>query len=313
MPLWSNTNTNASKPKFLLSVDKHYNNANCYGVNIARTEVANVSNHVYFPAHQGWVQIQPEYTDTCGFKRHKCETLVVMNTQISGGNANIAISGAGSTANSLLNAGVTASVTALNAFAVMTSVPNLFITPTQFLKISNATISVTAISASGNITLNAAPNFAGTLLQVSDANTGTIYPVDAALVAANGFSLLSTNVARIFVNGSAVSIGNNAYILSNVRAANTNNVGINVAPNFTNASLAVNFTGANTIITGNAASRYNFELKVGDIITIVNLANTISKVVAIVNANAIQVNTTFTTVNTGLQLFVGSLPWFPLV
>lgn len=92
MPLWSNTDVNASKPKYLNTSDRNNNNANVYGVDSVQASVANTANQKFHGAHQGWVKIIPEYTDSSGQVRRKSETLVVMGATITG-NANITCSG----------------------------------------------------------------------------------------------------------------------------------------------------------------------------------------------------------------------------
>lgn len=166
MSLWSNTATNAAKPKFLLAGDKHYNNANCYSVNNSQEEVANSANQIYQPGHSGWVEVLPVYTDTCGNQRHKCETLVVMSTPITG---------------------------------------NLVVGLTGYFNYAN---------------------------------------------------------------------------------------------------------GGNTLV-GTANSRVNFELKVGDVIIVGGGANTTSKVISLVNANAVIVNTTFASNGTNQNVWATDLAWFP--
>jgi hypothetical protein len=93
MPAWSNTDTNSSKPTWTKTGNRNQSNANTYGVSILeKQQTANSSSFARSAAHQGWVRIQPQYTDSSGNIRRKAETLVVQSTSISG-NANVAISG----------------------------------------------------------------------------------------------------------------------------------------------------------------------------------------------------------------------------
>jgi hypothetical protein len=77
--------------------------ANTYGVSsLEKQQTANTSSFARSAGHQGWVRIQPQYTDSSGNIRRKAETLVVMSTSITG-NANVQISGTSNTTNGSVN------------------------------------------------------------------------------------------------------------------------------------------------------------------------------------------------------------------
>lgn len=68
MPLWTNVDEEAGKPKYLTAADK----ANTYGVDEGETQQAKGID-------AGWV-LYTTYTDSEGNTRHKSETLVAMST-----------------------------------------------------------------------------------------------------------------------------------------------------------------------------------------------------------------------------------------
>lgn len=68
MPLWTNVDEAAGKPKYLTAADK----ANTYGVDEGETQQAKGID-------AGWV-LYTTYTDSEGNTRHKSETLVAMST-----------------------------------------------------------------------------------------------------------------------------------------------------------------------------------------------------------------------------------------
>lgn len=81
MALWSNTDAEASKPKYLNSTDK----AATLGVSVDEAQTAgNVAKGINTP---GWVKYTT-YTDAQGNTRHKSEVLVAMGT-ITGDNDTI--------------------------------------------------------------------------------------------------------------------------------------------------------------------------------------------------------------------------------
>jgi hypothetical protein len=81
MALWSNTDTNASKPKYLNTADK----AATLGVSVAEAQTAgNIAKGINTP---GWVKYTT-YTDAQGNTRNKSEVLVAM-ASITGDNDTI--------------------------------------------------------------------------------------------------------------------------------------------------------------------------------------------------------------------------------
>lgn len=76
MALWSNTDAENSKPKYLSTADK----AKTFGVDVA--EQAAETSQGQGPAHAGWV-LRNAYTDSLGNPRVRLETLVAMGSMTS--------------------------------------------------------------------------------------------------------------------------------------------------------------------------------------------------------------------------------------
>ena len=78
MALWSNTDAENSKPKFLSTAEK----ALTAGVSVEEAGVA--ANKAQGVAHSGWVRNQT-YTDAQGATRNKTEVLVAMGSMLQAG------------------------------------------------------------------------------------------------------------------------------------------------------------------------------------------------------------------------------------
>ncbi len=158
MPLWSNNSNNASKPKYTISVDPLNNNANVYSVNVSQEVLANVSNQKFHGAHQGWVKIIPEYTDSSGQVRRKSETLVVMSTPITGA-ANTRISGTVNVSNGniSISANITGGLVAANTFILTSANVIGIISNTDLIYVGNVGPLTCNVFAAQNVAVNAAP------------------------------------------------------------------------------------------------------------------------------------------------------------
>ncbi len=163
----------------------------------------------------------------------------------------------------------------------------------------------TPITGNANIALTGSAN-------VTNGNVSITANITATLVAANTFALATANVQGLIAVNTAISIGNAAFIAT---AINSANVTLNVAPNFAVTGAKITLTGANVTVTG-VGTRFNSELKVGDVIVVGNVGDTFQgltrRVVSIASATSLTVNTAYTNVNTGLGLLVGDGAWFPL-
>lgn len=140
--------------------------------------------------------------------------------------------------------------------------------------------------------------------------TGTL-GVTGTLVAANSYVLFSGNIAALLTANTQITVGNTALVVNSV--VSSTNAKMTSSPVFSASGLAVNYSGANLVVTG-TGTQFNKELKIGDIINTGNIGSysTTRRVTAIANATSLTVNTAFTAANVSMPMYVGDGAWFPL-
>jgi len=170
------------------------------------------------------------------------------------------------------------------------------------------TLVVMSTPISGNANVQISGNSA-----VSNGNVTIGANITASIANGNTFAIFSANAQPYITNSSLLIIGTQGPFSVNVWS--TTNVALNTAATAAVTTQPVWLAGANLVVSG-TNTRYDKELKVGDIMVVGNVGDafqaTTKRVVSITNATSLIVNTAFANVNSSLPVYVGDSAWFPL-